>query len=113
MGILGLDGCFIKGYHIGQLLTAIGVDPNNQLYPVTYALVEFECRDTYEWFLELLGKDLEINNSYGIVWIIDKQRWLIDAIAQMFPNSEHRFCVKHMYNNFKSEHKDLLCKQIL
>ncbi|KAI9185536.1 hypothetical protein LWI28_008209 [Acer negundo] len=31
----------------------------------------------------------------------------------MFPNSEHRFCVRHMYNNFKSEHKGLLCKQIL
>ncbi|KAK0602496.1 hypothetical protein LWI29_034035 [Acer saccharum] len=26
----------------------------------------------------------------------------------MFPNSEHRFCVRHMYNNFKSEHKSFL-----
>ena len=61
----------------------------------------------------LLGKDLEINNSYAIVWITDKQKGLIDAIAQLFPNSEHRFCVRHMYNNFKSEHKGLLFKQIL
>ncbi|KAK0602137.1 hypothetical protein LWI29_030703 [Acer saccharum] len=111
--IIGLDGCFIKGYHTRQLLTAIGVDPNNQMYPITYALVESECRDSWEWFLELLGQDLEINNSYGIVWIMDKQKGLINAIAQMFPNSEHRFCVRHMYNNFKSEHKSLLFKQIL
>ncbi|KAK0594585.1 hypothetical protein LWI29_037000 [Acer saccharum] len=111
--IIGLDGCFIKGYHTGQLLTAIGVDPNNQMYPIAYALVESECRDSWEWFLELLGQDLEINNSYGIVWITDKQKGLIDAITQMFPNSEHRFCVRHMYNNFKSEHKGLLFKQIL
>ncbi|KAK0586347.1 hypothetical protein LWI29_005364 [Acer saccharum] len=111
--IIGLDGCFIKGYHTGQLLTAIGVDPNNQMYPIAYALVESECRDSWEWFLELLGQDLEINNSYGIVWITDKQKGLIDAIAQMFPNSEHRLCVRHMYNNFKSEHKGLLFKQIL
>ncbi|KAK1560930.1 hypothetical protein Q3G72_032472 [Acer saccharum] len=73
----------------------------------------FRFRDSWEWFLELLGQDLEINNSYGIVWITDKQKGLIDAIAQMFPNSEHRFCVRHMYNNFKSEHKGLLFKQIL
>ncbi|KAK3206900.1 hypothetical protein Dsin_020946 [Dipteronia sinensis] len=39
--LLGFDGCFTKGYHIGQLLTTIGVDPNNQMYPVVYALVEF------------------------------------------------------------------------
>ncbi|KAK1553267.1 hypothetical protein Q3G72_031866 [Acer saccharum] len=68
--ILGLDGCFIKGFYTGQLLTAIGVDPNNQMYPVAYALVESECKDTW-------------------------------------------FCVKHFYNNFKSEHKGLLLKQIL
>ncbi|KAI9153472.1 hypothetical protein LWI28_011841 [Acer negundo] len=29
MPLLGLDECFTKGYHIGQLLIAIGVDPNN------------------------------------------------------------------------------------
>ncbi|KAI9184784.1 hypothetical protein LWI28_001034 [Acer negundo] len=58
-------------------------------------------------------ENLEINNSHVIVWIADKQKRLIDSIAQMFLNSEHRFCVKHLYNNFKSEHKGLLLKQIL
>ena len=85
--ILGLDGCFIKGHHTGQLLTAIGVDPNNQMYLVAYTLVESECRETWLWFLELLGVDLEINNSHGIVWITDKQKGLIDAIRELFPHS--------------------------
>ncbi|KAK0605702.1 hypothetical protein LWI29_029774 [Acer saccharum] len=111
--ILGLDGCFIKGFHTGQLLIAIGVDPNNQMYPVAYALVESECKDTRCWFLKLLGADLELNNSYGIVWITNKQKGLIDAIGELFPNSKHRFYVKHFYNNFKLEHKGLLLKQIL
>ncbi|KAK2654206.1 hypothetical protein Ddye_014062 [Dipteronia dyeriana] len=44
--ILGLDGCFIKGHHVGQFLTAIRVDPNNQMYHVAYTLVESECRKT-------------------------------------------------------------------
>ncbi|KAK1589251.1 hypothetical protein Q3G72_031983 [Acer saccharum] len=67
--LIGLDGCFIKGYHTSQLLTAIGVDPNNQIYPIAYALVESECRDTWDWFIKLLSKDLKINNSHAIVWI--------------------------------------------
>ncbi|KAK1591161.1 hypothetical protein Q3G72_003222 [Acer saccharum] len=91
MPILGLDGCFIKGHHTGQLLTAIRVNQNNQMYLIAYALVESECRETWLWFLELLGVDLEINNSYGLVWITDKQKGLIDAIREVFPHSEHWF----------------------
>ncbi|KAK0588317.1 hypothetical protein LWI29_037845 [Acer saccharum] len=111
--ILGLDGCFIKRHHIEQLLTAIEVDPNNQIYPVAYALVESECRETWLWFLELLGVDLEINNSHGIVWITGKQKGLINAIRELFPHYEHRYCVKHFYNNFKASHKGLILKQLL
>ncbi|KAK0595038.1 hypothetical protein LWI29_002885 [Acer saccharum] len=111
--ILGLDGCFIKGFHTGQLLTTIGVNPNNQMYPVAYDLVESKCKDTWCWFLELLGSNLELNNSYDIVWITDKQKGSIDAIGDLFPNSEQRFYVKHFYNKFKAKHKGLMLKQIL
>ena len=46
--IIGPDGCFIKGFHKGQLLTAIGVDPNNQMYHIAYVVVEAKTRAT--WF---------------------------------------------------------------
>ena len=45
--IISLDGCFIKGTLNGQLLTAVGVDPNNQTFPVAYAVVEAECRSSW------------------------------------------------------------------
>ena len=71
------------------------------MYLVAYALVEAETKDTWGWFLEQLVVDLELNNSFDIVWISDKQNGLIYAIAERFPNSEHRFCVKHLYNILK------------
>ncbi len=108
-----MDGCFIKGHHRGQLLTAVGVDPNNQMYPIAYAIVESECRDSWAWFLKLLGADLCLHNSHGFSWISDKHKGLVDAIAEMFPHSEHRHCVKHLHNNFKVHHKSLLLKQTL
>ncbi|KAK3230938.1 hypothetical protein Dsin_002819 [Dipteronia sinensis] len=98
MPLLGLDGCFKKGYHIRQLLTAIGVDGNNQWYPIAYAL---------------LADDLELNNSFGIVWISDKHKGLLDVTVERFPHSEYKFCVKHPYNKFKAQHRGLLLKQIL
>ncbi|GKE44425.1 hypothetical protein Tco_1471709, partial [Tanacetum coccineum] len=36
--LLGLDGAFMKGPYPGQLLTAIGLDANNGIYPLAYAI---------------------------------------------------------------------------
>jgi hypothetical protein len=56
--IIGLDGCFLKGYYGGQLLSAIGRDPNDQMLPIAYALVEGETKESWKWFLEQLIADL-------------------------------------------------------
>ncbi|KAK2654205.1 hypothetical protein Ddye_014061 [Dipteronia dyeriana] len=63
--------------------------------------------------MELLGEDLELNNSHVIVWITDKQKGLIDSIRELFPHSEHWFYLKHFFNNFKASHKGLMLKNLL
>nr|GEV56335.1 hypothetical protein [Tanacetum cinerariifolium] len=41
---LGLDGAFMKDSFPGQVLVAVGLDSNNRIYPLAYALVEAESR---------------------------------------------------------------------
>ena len=94
-------------------MTVVGVDPNNQMYPIAYIIVESETRETWTWFLDFLGEDLCLNNDHGLSWISDKQKGLLNAIVEMFPHSEHRHCVKHLHNNFKVHHKGLLLKQAM
>ena len=38
---------------------------------------------------------------------------LIHAIETLFLTVEHKYCVKHVYNNFKVNHKDMELKSIL
>ena len=38
---------------------------------------------------------------------------LISAIETLFPTVEHRYCLKHIYNNFKVDHKGLKLKDAL
>ncbi|KAL0409302.1 UNVERIFIED_CONTAM: hypothetical protein Sradi_1864600 [Sesamum radiatum] len=57
--VLCVDGCHLKGPHGGVLLAAVGIDPNNNFFPLCYAV-------------------------------------------GLFPNTEHRFCVRHLHSNFKS-----------
>ncbi|KAK4383401.1 hypothetical protein Sango_2778100 [Sesamum angolense] len=58
--IIGVDGCHLKGPHGGVLLTAVSIDPNNNLYPLAYAIVSGETREAWEWFLGLLKSDLNM-----------------------------------------------------
>ncbi|KAI3729045.1 hypothetical protein L6452_17692 [Arctium lappa] len=103
--ILGLDGTFMKGPFPGQLLTAVGVDPNNDTYPLAYAVVEAETKNSWNWFLEYLGDDLELGRNSNFTFISDRQKGIIPAIAKVFPNVEHRFCLRHIHENMKQQWK--------
>ncbi|XP_022019938.1 uncharacterized protein LOC110920000 [Helianthus annuus] len=111
--ILGLDGCFLKGPFPGQILTAVGVDGNNGIYPVAYAVVEAETTASWTWFLGCLGDDLELEHNSNFSFITDRQKGLIPAILKVYPSSEHRYCLRHIHENMKSkwggdEYKNLL-----
>ncbi|GKA12785.1 hypothetical protein Tco_0692331, partial [Tanacetum coccineum] len=71
--ILGLDGCFMLGPWIGQILTTIKVDTNNGIYPAAYVIVEVESKTSWYWFLNLLGEDLGIEaTSITLSFLIGK-----------------------------------------
>ncbi|KAL4355209.1 hypothetical protein GQ457_06G006110 [Hibiscus cannabinus] len=61
--IICLDGCFLKGHYQGWLLSAVGVDANDCVYPLAYAIVESENRSSWTWFLQILETDMELTNS--------------------------------------------------
>ena len=72
--ILSVDGCFLKGLYGGQLLTAVGIDVNDCIYPVAWATVSKENKDNWKWFLELLAEDCGITNSYNWAFVSDRQK---------------------------------------
>ncbi|KAL2458132.1 SWIM-type domain-containing protein [Abeliophyllum distichum] len=109
----GLDGYFLKIEHGRQLLTAVGVDRNNGMYLLAYAVVEIENGENWRWFLGLLKDDLHMNNSHDWTFISDKQKGLVSAIKLLFEHSEHRTCVRHLYNNFSATHKGIALKNCL
>ncbi|XP_070668106.1 uncharacterized protein [Malus domestica] len=86
--VIGVDGCFIKGPHSGQILTTIGIDGNNGLFPIAYAIVEIENKNTWVWFLELLIADLKIENGLAWAFVSDKQKGLELAIKKLLPTAE-------------------------
>lgn len=43
---IGVNGVFLIGAHEGQILTIFGVDANNDIYSLIYALIQVESKDT-------------------------------------------------------------------
>ncbi|KAL4346752.1 hypothetical protein GQ457_17G007000 [Hibiscus cannabinus] len=78
-----------KGYFGGTFLATVGVDANDNIYLIVYAVVEAESQSSWDWFMSLLVVDLEIEK----------------AMTQVFPSAEHRTCVRHLYSNFKNREK--------
>ncbi|KAM0839638.1 hypothetical protein ACQ4PT_060185 [Festuca glaucescens] len=76
------------------------MDPNDCIYPVAFSIVEMEDTANWRWFLQTVKKDLGIHNTS--VWTImsDKQKGLIKAVSEISPESEHRFYVRHLWQNF-------------
>ncbi|XP_039067596.1 uncharacterized protein LOC120213560 [Hibiscus syriacus] len=91
-----------KGYYRGTLLAVIGIDGNENIYPIAYVVVESENESSWTWFLLLLEIDLEIKTSHNITFLSDKQKGLVEAVMYVLPNAEHRTCVRHLYSNFKN-----------
>ncbi|KAL3522602.1 hypothetical protein ACH5RR_015436 [Cinchona calisaya] len=74
--IIGLDGCFLKSPFGGQLLTTMERDGNDNMFPIALAIVKAE-----------------------------RQKGLIIAVDDVFPHSHHRFCLRHIYQNFIQKFK--------
>ena len=84
--VVGVDGCFFKGACNGELICALGRDPNNQIYPIAWAVVEKETEDFWTWFLGLLQKDLQIP-IHGIGWILISDQQKVTIMIFLFSYS--------------------------
>ncbi|XP_010233420.1 uncharacterized protein LOC100832325 [Brachypodium distachyon] len=108
-----LDECHIKTKFGGQLLTVVGIDPNDCIYPFAMAVVEVEDTSSWTWFLSTLKADLGIDNTSQWTVMSDRQKGLINAVTAVFAGSEQRFCVRHLYQKFSETWKGEIFKNKL
>ena len=72
--VINLDGCFLKGLCSGELISAVGRDANNHIFPIAWAVVCVENKENWKWFLENLRDDLQLNDGFGITLMSDQHK---------------------------------------
>ncbi|XP_014499233.1 uncharacterized protein LOC106760293 [Vigna radiata var. radiata] len=100
---IGVDGCHLKTSYGGQLLVAVARDPNDQYFPLAFAVVENECKETWRWFLTLLLDDIGGIDCQRWIFISDQQKGLMAVFDEILNGVEHRLCLRHLYNNYKKK----------
>ncbi|XP_022855345.1 uncharacterized protein LOC111376618 [Olea europaea var. sylvestris] len=87
--VIGVDGCHLRGCFGGIMLTAVGQDASNCIYPVAYAVVEKENTEAWRWFMKYLAEDIQMENGRGWTLMTDKQKGLQNVCDELFPEAEH------------------------
>ena len=64
----------MKGEYPGQILTAVGKDGNNGVYPIAFAVVEAETKDSWIWFMKRLLDDIGSLRDEGWTFMSDQQK---------------------------------------
>ena len=80
--LLCVDGTFLTGQYRGALLTTIGVDGNNQVVPIAFALVESENSESWLWFLKLLKRAL-VEGRENVSVLHDHNAGLLIAVQKL------------------------------
>ena len=115
--VLCIDGTFLTGKYRGQILTAIGVDGNNQVLPLAFAFVESENTDSWYWFLKLV-KTKVVGMRPNVCLIHDRHAGILRAIGELqfgsiergYPGEwedvQSKWCMRHMGANFFKQFKN-------
>nr|KAJ0197791.1 hypothetical protein LSAT_V11C700381310 [Lactuca sativa] len=68
-----IEGCR-RGICRGELLTGIGRDTNNQMYPLAWAVFPVENKETWELFIDLPLQDIEMGDGMGLTTISNQHK---------------------------------------
>ncbi|CAI0432064.1 unnamed protein product, partial [Linum tenue] len=65
-----------------MLLSAVGKNGNNHMYPIAWVFVESENGSSWTWFIQTLQEKMHLLDGNGWTIVSDQQKGLVDAIHE-------------------------------
>ncbi|KAH7842307.1 hypothetical protein Vadar_003834 [Vaccinium darrowii] len=114
--VLCVDGTFLTGKYKGTLLIAVSQDPENQIFPIAFAIVEKEDKKNWGWFLTCIKHF--VTDRQGLCLISDRHPGLLaylrddDAYDWRPPFAHHRFCLRQLGANYHRRFGKIVGKEV-
>ncbi|XP_076888150.1 uncharacterized protein LOC143538476 [Bidens hawaiensis] len=103
--VISIDATHLYGKYKGKMMIAMGVDGNNQIFPLAFAIVENESYASWSWFLSHVKKHV-VKDIEGICLISDRHVGILKAVKEspwLEPHGFHGYCLRHFINNFNDK----------
>jgi hypothetical protein len=112
--VISVDATFLTGKYKGALMIAVGIDAEDQLIPLAFALTERERNCSWSWFLCLVRRHV-IGAGRQVCMISDRHQGLLNAAREHmegYPPLVHRWCMRHFAANIwrRQKSKEVLTK---
>ena len=115
----GIDGTHTRSRYGMTLLTMIGIDGNNNVLPLAWALVPIESIEWWRWFLwhvkrafrfgkplnytsiglSNVGESDEVTLESSYTFISDRSKGIEGGLDQVFEKAAHSYCCQHIADN--------------
>ncbi|KAK2658845.1 hypothetical protein Ddye_005378 [Dipteronia dyeriana] len=98
-----MDRCHLK-WPIGiVLLSAVSLDANSGLFPLSVCIYEKETHGSWEWFLNKLKIYLNYPEGRNLTFMSGRQKGVIVALKVHFPFAHRRRMLMRKFNDRKEE----------
>jgi hypothetical protein len=87
-----------------MLLVACGIDANDKVVPIAWALVPIENETWWTWFLGYLKYCISISESEDYIFISDREKGMATAVPAIFDKSIHLHCCQHIADNLQQRY---------
>ncbi|XP_069154454.1 uncharacterized protein [Solanum lycopersicum] len=110
--IISIDGTHMYEKYEIKLLIAVGIDENDNILPLAFAIVDKESKEAWKWFFKNLSAHV-IKDREDICVISDRAKGILTSLQELRrfqePRVFHRYCIRHLKSNFQSRfpNKDL------
>nr|KAJ0223739.1 hypothetical protein LSAT_V11C200088090 [Lactuca sativa] len=94
--MINIDGTHLYGKYKGTMMIAMGVDGNNQILPLAFAIKENKAYDSWNWFLSYI-KIHVVKEREGICLVSDRHLGILKAVNQ---HGSPWYYLHHFNNNF-------------
>ena len=93
-----LDGTHTRSQYNLTLLIAVGIDAENHILPLAWALVPSENETWWSWFCGHLYEAFGSFQPDSVV-ISDRDKGLLNAVESKLPDVYHAMCCQHIVEN--------------
>ncbi|KAK2646521.1 hypothetical protein Ddye_021716 [Dipteronia dyeriana] len=100
-----LDACHLKGKFSRVLMSAVGLDANNGVFPIALCVAEGESKQSWGWFLEQLYLHIGLEETRRVTFMSDRQKGVLDTVVRQWPRATNRFCVRHIIANLQAKYR--------